>query len=154
MSNNLYEQIYADLLNFQDELTQIEFIQNDSSDIQYINNPSNKLIELALDINPSNIRYINQSNYYKKIALKKDINTINCINDMDKEIQLFIFNILPEKIPMCIFYNLYKFTSSLFLFKLSKKLDKESIYYKNITSSKYWKDDANLILEVINEKEY
>lgn len=120
--------------------------------IKYIDNPSIDLQNIAIKKSPRSIRYINNPTRKLKIqAISNDSLAISCIHNPDEYLQLLSINKLPKDLETVFIIDcISKITSPIALNQLYQnvKLKKNK---ERIKKSKHWKDDANLILEVINE---
>lgn len=157
------EQIFSDFVNICDDSTRLSWIKTSPFNLKYIQNPSEKIQIAAVKDNWDTIVYIkNPTEKVQLIALKKNIYTIRYIKKLTIKNQLFLIeslatdeykDIITECLEILIKDGklLKKITEAKLLHQLYNLIS-DIKYRKKIQKSKYWKDDAKLILEVINEE--
>lgn len=165
--------LYMTLLNVIDQTTLFEIISHQPFDILHIKNPSKKLQLLAVKTNGMTIQFIKNPcekvqleavkqngyviKYIERPSEKIKINSVKqngyaiiFINDPSYLVQFESIHEINENHELSDDY-IKKITNSKLLLKLYNKT-KNKKTRENILKSKYWKDAANLILEVINER--
>lgn len=135
------------------EEMQLVAVKQNADTIQFINNPI-ELIQLeAINQHPSSLRlFINfATNVVIVEAIKKDPFVIRYIQNPTIEMQRVAIQYIKE-IDLIRFTNVFthKITDSISLCLLHSRLP-DSELKNRIKKLPNWKDDANLILEVINE---
>lgn len=135
------------------EQQQLDFINQDILNIQYIENPTEKVQLTVIHTNESLIQFIiNPCKKAQEEAIKKDSFSIQYINNPDKEIQYKVIEkVNSQEVNIFIRHFLSQFTCPIALNLLLNKT-KNFHYRKKIINSKFYKDDANILLEVINGK--
>lgn len=165
------ELIYSDFLSICDKKTLFSELKN-AAISKYINNPSKEVQLYAIKLGAWVIEYIknpcfeaqkmaveydgglissisNPNEQIQLLAVKQNGLSIKYIKNPSKEVQLQAINNFSHEASFII-YCLPKITDFQVLYKLYNSV-KIPVSKEYIQKSPYWKDDASLILEVINE---
>lgn len=131
------------------EIAQLTAIENDSSSLKYIKNPSEAVQLEAVSRNGYMIEFIpNPSEQVQLMAVTRNMTSISLINNPNSKVQAMAIQNINDPFIANTFmiYGFDKINDPLVLLNLYKKTNDS-----RIKKSKHWKDDANLIIEVINE---
>lgn len=151
-------------LNFLPHNFQKKEIKKDPQLISNMFLPSIELQEIAVIENGYNLQYItNPTDHIIQIALNQNLNSFELIQKPTEEIQFYFIKLAYEKLNFFIIeFFLEKISSPLALKKLEnlisttimiddlKHFQKTKLQDK-IKNSKYYKNDANIILDYIKK---
>lgn len=132
------------------EKVQLAAVSNNGSEICWIKKPSERVQLEAIKNDPYIFRFLNKPTELVKMEIvKKNGLNLLFISNPSRMIQIESINNIKDHYRF--FEDCFdKITDPVALSHLFKKT-KDSYYKKLIKESKFWKDEANLIIEVMNK---
>lgn len=157
---NKEDLIYKEFLNICDEETKEIIVQTNMFDIQFIDDPSEKIQMIAYNQYPLIIEYIqNPCKILQEALINKNVLYLRYIKNPSVDIQKLALSKLKEKndndqLSYYCAKCLDSFTDTYVFFDFYNFILKTELQtLKTIVENhKYYKDSANLVLAIINEE--